>query len=85
MTDYMKKEMTDKLRKERLKNTLRAKKGRSVYYRFQNKFHQDFYVSAILSKKYKVARSQFINWPKLESMGDPIFNEIISACKAKHI
>jgi len=85
MTDYMKRGMTDKVRKERLKNPLHAKKGRSVDYRFQTKFHQDFYVSAILSKKYKVARSQFMNWPKLERMGDPIFNEIISACKAKHI
>ena len=79
MTDYMKRGMTDKVRKERLNNPLRAKKGRSVDYRFQTKFHQDFYVSAILSKNYKVARSQFMNWPKLESMGDPIFNEIISA------
>ena len=52
---------------------------------FKKKFHQDFYESAILSKKYKVARSQFMDWQKLESMGDPIFNEIIDQCKAKHI
>ena len=37
MTDYMKRGMTDKVRKERLKNPLRAKKGRSVDYRFQTK------------------------------------------------
>ena len=64
MTDYMKRGMTDKVRKQRLKNPLRAKKGRSVDYRFQTKFHQDFYVSAI----YKVAHFQFMDWPKLESM-----------------
>ena len=52
---------------------------------FKKKFHQDFYESAILSKKYKIARSQFMDWQKLESMGDPIFNEIIDQCKAKHI
>ena len=57
MIDYMKRGMTNKARKERLKNPLSAKKGRSVDYRFQTKFHQDFYMSAILSKKYKVARS----------------------------
>lgn len=85
MTDYMKRGMTDKVRKERLKNPLRAKKGRSVDYRFQTKFHQDFYVSAILNKKYKVARSQYMVWKKFEDMEDPIFNEIINVCKQKHI
>jgi len=85
MIDYMKRRMTDKVRKERLKNPLRAKKGRSVDYRFQTKFHQDFYVSAILNKKYKVARSQYMVWKKFEDMEDPIFNEIINVCKQKHI
>ena len=83
--DYMKRGMTDKARKEWQKNPLHARKGRSIEYRFQTKFHQDFYESAILSKKYKIARSQFMDWQKLESMGDPIFNEIIDQCKAKHI
>jgi hypothetical protein len=85
MIDYMKRGMADKVRKKRLKNPLRAKKGRSVDYRFQIKFHLDFYVSAILSKKYKVARSQYMDWKKFEDMEGPIFNEIINACKQKHI
>ncbi|RLN08104.1 hypothetical protein C2845_PM11G27140 [Panicum miliaceum] len=52
-TDYMKRGMTATVRKERKKNPLNMRKGRSIEYRFQTKFHQDFYESAILSKKYK--------------------------------
>ncbi|RLN12991.1 hypothetical protein C2845_PM09G09970 [Panicum miliaceum] len=52
-TDYMKRGMTAKVRTEREKNQLNMRKGRSIEYRFQTKFHQDFYESAILSKKYK--------------------------------
>jgi hypothetical protein len=59
--DYMKREMTVKARNEREKNPFDVRKGRSVEYRFQTKFHQDFYKSAILSNKDKVARSQYID------------------------
>jgi hypothetical protein len=54
--DYMKWGMTVKARSEREKNSFNVRKGRNIEYRFQTKFHQDFYESAILSKKYKVAR-----------------------------
>ncbi|RLM81004.1 putative copia-like retroelement [Panicum miliaceum] len=77
--------MTAKARNEREKNPFNIRKGRSVEYRFQTKFHQDFYESAILSKKYKVARSQYVDWQKYEDMEDPIFDEIIDACKKKHV
>jgi len=83
--DYLKRGMTEKAKKEREKNPLHVRKGRSIDNGFQTKFHQDFYESAILSKKYKVARSQYVDWKKFEDMEDPIFNEIIAACKAKHI
>ena len=59
--DYLKRGMTEKAKKEREKNPLHVRKGRSIDYRFQTKFHQDFYESAILSKKYKVARSQYVD------------------------
>jgi hypothetical protein len=39
----------------------------------------------MLSKKYNVARSQYVDWQKFEEMHDPIFNEIIAQCKAKHV
>ena len=55
--DYLKRGMTEKAKKEREKNPLHVRKGRSIDNRFQTKFHQDFYESAILSKKYKAARS----------------------------
>jgi hypothetical protein len=66
--DYMKRGMTVKARNEREKNPLNMRRGRSIEYRFQTKFHQDFYESAILSKKYKVARSQYIDWEKFKDM-----------------
>jgi hypothetical protein len=81
--DYMKRGMIVKARKERGKNPFNFRKGRSV--EFQTKFHQDFHESAILSKKYKVARSQYVDWQKFEEMQDPIFNEIIAQYKEKHI
>ena len=59
--DYLKRGMTEKAKKKREKNPLHVRKGRSIDNRFQTKFHQDFYESAILSKKYKVARSQYID------------------------
>ncbi|RLM69514.1 Reverse transcriptase (RNA-dependent DNA polymerase), putative [Panicum miliaceum] len=77
--------MTAKVRKEREKNPLNMKKGRSIEYRFQTKFHQDVYESAILGKKYNVARSQYVDWRKFEKMEDPIFKEIIQACRDKHV
>jgi hypothetical protein len=83
--DYIKRGMTVKARNKREKNPLNVRRGRSIEYRFQTKFHQDFYESALLSKKYKVARSQYIDWPKFEDMQDPIFDEIIAQCKAKHV
>jgi hypothetical protein len=43
--DYMKRGVTVKARKEREKNPLNMRKGRSIEYRFQTKFHQDFYDS----------------------------------------
>jgi hypothetical protein len=83
--DYMKRGMTVKARKEREKNPFNNKKEKSVEYRFQTKFHQDFYESAILSKKYKVARSQYVDWQKFEYMEYPIFDEIIDECKKKDV
>jgi len=59
--DYLKRGMTEKAKREREKNPLHVRKGRSIDNRFQTKFHQDFYESAILSKKYKVARSQYVD------------------------
>jgi hypothetical protein len=76
--DYMKRGMTVKARIEREKNPFNVRKGRSIEYRFHTKFHQDFYESAILSKKYKVARSQYIDWQKFKDMQDPIFDKIIA-------
>jgi hypothetical protein len=64
---------------------MNVRRGRSIEYHFQTKFHQDFYESAIFNKKYKVACSQFVDWKKYEDMEDPIFDEIIAQCKAKHI
>ncbi|RLM66450.1 uncharacterized protein C2845_PM16G03130 [Panicum miliaceum] len=83
--DYMKRGMIVKARKEREKNPFNIRKGRSIEYRFQTKFHQDFYESAILSKKYKVACSKYVDWQKFEDMEDPIFDEIIDACKNKDV
>ena len=40
--DYLKRGMTEKAKKEREKNPLHVRKGRSTDYRFQTKFHQHF-------------------------------------------
>jgi hypothetical protein len=54
-------------------------------YRFHTAFQQDFYESEIIPKNKLVALSQWINWNYLEGKHDRVFDEVVVACKAKHL
>ena len=85
MVDYTGKVMTEKARKEREKNPLNLPNEKGVDFRFQTKFHQDYYMSAIYPKNHSVSRSQYVDWRKFEGVNDPIFDEIVRACKDKNV
>jgi hypothetical protein len=54
-------------------------------YRFHTFFQQDFYESVIISKGKLVTISQWIDWSYMENKHDLIFNDVVTACRAKHL
>jgi hypothetical protein len=54
-------------------------------YIFHSLFEQDFCESVIMTKSNPVANSQWIDWAYMENKHDPIFDRVITACKAKHL
>jgi hypothetical protein len=53
--------------------------------RFQTAFQQGFYESVIIPKTMPMAISQWIGWNYMDDKGDRIFNEVVTACRAKHL
>jgi hypothetical protein len=54
-------------------------------YRFHSLFQQDFYESVIMTKSKPVVNSQWIDRAYIKNKHDPIFDRVITVCKAKHL
>jgi hypothetical protein len=67
------------------KNLRLVQKEPGIDYRFHTIFQQDFYEFIIIPKTKSVTISQWIDWNNMEGKGDRIFNEVVTACKAKHL
>jgi hypothetical protein len=48
-------------------------------------FQQDFYESVIITKIKPTAISQWIDWTYMEAKHDTIFDEVVTACRVKHL
>jgi macrodomain Ter protein organizer (MatP/YcbG family) len=56
-----------------------------IDYRFHMAFQQDFYESVIITKNKPVTISQWIDWTYMEGKHDMVFDEVVAACRAKHL
>jgi hypothetical protein len=74
--------MTEVARRERLINPMTVNQDTSDN-RFRTLFQQDFYETAILSKKNLIIVSQYIDWEAMASFNDDIFTHIAEACEVK--
>jgi hypothetical protein len=75
---------TDVVREKRKQNQRLL--PRDAYdYKFHTRFQHDFYESVILPKGKRVAISQWIDWSYMKNKHDPIFDNVVAACKAKHL
>jgi cobalamin biosynthesis protein CobT len=71
---------------EKWKENLRlVEKEHDIDYRFHTTFHQDFYEFVIITKTKHVAISQWIDWTYMEAKHAMIFDEVVAACRAKHL
>jgi hypothetical protein len=52
---------------------------------FNTFFQQDFYESVIIKKGKPITISQWIYWSYMENKHDLIFNNVVAACRAKHL
>jgi hypothetical protein len=75
---------TEAVREERKENP-RLKQREATAYRFHTFFQQDFYESMILIKLKPVAISQWVDWRYMERKNDTFFDQVVAACKAKHL
>jgi hypothetical protein len=73
------------VREKRKENPWLVEKEPVIDYRFHTVFQQDFYESIIITKNKPVAISQWIHWNFMEGKNDRIFDEVVSACRAKHL
>jgi hypothetical protein len=75
----------DLVREKRKENPRLVEKEPGIDYWFHTTFHQDFYESVIITKTKPVAISQWIDWTYMEAKHDVIFDEVVTACRAKHL
>jgi hypothetical protein len=75
----------DLVREKRKENPRLVGKERGIDYRFHTAFQQDFYESVIITNTKSVAISQWIDWTYMEAKHDAIFDEVVAACRAKHL
>jgi hypothetical protein len=73
------------VREKRKENPSLVEKKPDIGYRFHMPFQQDFYENVIITKNKPVAISQWIDWSYMEGKGDIIFNEVVTACRVKHL
>jgi hypothetical protein len=67
------------------KNPRLIEKEPGIDYRFHTAFQQDFYESVIITKTKPATISQWIDWTYMEAKHDAIFDEVVAACRAKHL
>jgi hypothetical protein len=72
--------------RERRKENLRLdEKEPSIDYTFHTTFQQDIFESVIITMTKPVAISQRIDWTYMEGKHDRFFDEVVGACRAKHL
>jgi hypothetical protein len=76
---------TDLVREKRKENSRLVEKEPDIDYRFHTAFQQDFYESVIITKTKPAAISQWIDWTYMDAKHDTIFDEVVAACRAKHL
>jgi hypothetical protein len=76
---------TDLVRKNMKENPRLVEKELVLDYRFHSAFQHDFYELVIIPKNKPVALSQWIDWNYMEGKHDMVFDEVVAACKAKHL
>jgi hypothetical protein len=76
---------TDLVREKRKENPRLVEKEPGIDYIFHMAFQQDFYESMIIAKIKPVVISQWIDWTYMEAKHDTIFDEVVAACRAKHL
>jgi hypothetical protein len=73
------------VREKRKENSSLIGKEPGIDYRFHTAFQQDFYESMIITKIKPMAISQWIDWTYMEGKHGTIFDEVVGACRAKHL
>jgi hypothetical protein len=76
---------TNLMREKRKENSRLVEKEPGIDYRFYKVFQQDLYESVIITKTKPTAISQWIDWTYMEAKHDTIFDEVVAACRAKHL
>jgi hypothetical protein len=76
---------TDLVRGKRKENSRLVEKEPVIDYRFHTAFQQNFYESVIITKTKPMAIFQWIGWTYMEGKHDKIFDEVVGACRAKHL
>jgi hypothetical protein len=76
---------TDLVREKRKENSMLDEKEPNIDYTFHTTFQQDFYESVIIPKTKPMAISYWIDWNYMEGKSDRIFDEVVTACRAKHL
>jgi hypothetical protein len=70
---------------EKRKENPRLHTREATDYRFHTFFQQDLYESMIITKGKPIAISQWIDWSYMENKHDLIFDDVVAACRAKHL
>jgi hypothetical protein len=73
------------VREKRKENPRLVEKESGIDYRFHTTFQQDFYETVIIPKNKPVVISRWIEWNYMEGKSDRIFDEVMTACRAKHL
>ncbi|WP_428025456.1 hypothetical protein, partial [Arcobacter sp.] len=71
--------------KEKRKIDARTLPRDAYDYRFHTSFQQDFYESVIITKNKPTVISHWIDWTYMEVKYDAIFDEVVAACRGKHL
>jgi hypothetical protein len=71
--------------REKRKDNPRLHTREATDYIFHTFFQQDLYESVIITMHKPVALSQWIDWSYMENKHDLIFNDVVEACRAKHL
>jgi hypothetical protein len=73
------------MRERRKENPRLVEKEPGIDYRFHTTFQHDLYEFVIITKTKPTAISQWIDWTYMEAKHDAIFDEVVAACRAKHL